>query len=161
MTIDHSFHFFFSESYDKYSSIKSEATTTYILPNKYFLQTNIASKPIIAVGTKAIATLNISLKFLNTFWRYIKTTRMAPSWIMISKLFVNESVLIFQIWLTKIICPVDETGKNSVIPSIIPSKKSVKNVHRYILQHISPIIQKHRNRWDYKSNKRPPNTSVV
>jgi hypothetical protein len=44
---------------------------------------------------------------------------MAPICIAISNVFTNASSEIFIMLDAKIICPVDDIGRNSVIPSII------------------------------------------
>ena len=54
------------------------------------------------------------------------TAKIEPSWMIIKKLFQNSSISIPKIVVPKIICPVEEIGKNSVRPSIIPSIKAYK-----------------------------------
>jgi hypothetical protein len=46
--------------------------------------------------------------------------KIAPDCIKISKNFIKSFCDIFKIFEVKIKCAVDEIGKNSVIPSIIP-----------------------------------------
>lgn len=48
-----------------------------------------------------------------------KTAKMAPSWIKISKDLTKEVCGINNRFETSTRCPVEETGKNSVIPSTI------------------------------------------
>jgi hypothetical protein len=78
-------------------------------------------KPNTAVGKKAIITRFKTSKFKTNDFQYKTTTeRIAPSCIEISKLFIKSDWLIFKASAVKIRCPVEDIGKNSVIPSTIP-----------------------------------------
>ena len=72
------------------------------------------------VGIKAIDIFFMTSRLKNSFRYNVNTANMAPNWIIISKLFNELEFCIFNNELTNIKCPVDEIGKNSVIPSIIP-----------------------------------------
>jgi hypothetical protein len=52
--------------------------------------------------------------------------KIAPDCIKISKNFIKSFCDIFKIFEAKIKCAVDEMGKNSVKPSIIPKKIALK-----------------------------------
>src|SRR5215216_2991840 len=72
------------------------------------------------VGRKATKSLLMTSKLRN-FLQYSATTeRIAPSWMMISKLFTNSLPGSPSAWLARIRWAVDETGRNSVIPSMTP-----------------------------------------
>jgi len=77
-------------------------------------------KPMMPEGRKAQRTVNHDFLSVNMRFAY-KTTiaRIAPSWIMISKLFKNSVVGISNTFAARIMCPVEEIGKNSVTPSMI------------------------------------------
>src|SRR3990167_8163320 len=70
---------------------------------------------------KATTTLLITSKLRKNLLKYKTTTdKIAPSCIAISKLFKKSFCSSFNKCEDKIRCPVDDMGKNSVKPSIIP-----------------------------------------
>jgi len=86
------------------------------------------------------ATINFFIisNFRSSFQYKITTAKIAPSWIIISKLFKNSVCVSFKISEAKIKCAVEEIGKNSVMPSTIPkiiaSKKfNIKLFNIYII----------------------------
>ncbi len=72
------------------------------------------------VGMKATIRFLIVAIFQRVFQYKKMTDVIAPSWIIISKLFWKFVWSIPSKLLAKMRCPVDEIGRNSVIPSIIP-----------------------------------------
>ena len=109
---------------------KINAATTVRILKRYAFIHECIKRPITAAGKNAVNRLPVNLldsadpRFRMTemsFSLYIQTTaKIAPSWMNISKTFalspVKESRLPASMrW------PVDETGKNSVTPSTIPS----------------------------------------
>lgn len=76
---------------------------------------------MIEVVIKAAPILKIRSHELQIFFQYKTTTaRIAPSWIEIVKVFKNSVVGILSQALAMIICAVEEIGKNSVKPSMMP-----------------------------------------
>src|SRR5262249_526246 len=62
--------------------------------------------------------------------RYSHTTAStAPSWMKTSKTSARFPVMPNQV-VARIKCPVDDTGRNSVSPSMIPSTKAMKSTLR-------------------------------
>lgn len=85
-------------------------------------------KPIMPVGIKAAKIFFQTAVFLNIEFQNKKTiASIAPSWIIISKSLTKLVWEIFSIFDVKIMCPVEEIGRNSDMPSItdkiIASKK--------------------------------------
>jgi hypothetical protein len=76
---------------------------------------------MIEVVIKAAPILKIKFHELQIFFQYRMTTaRIAPSWIEIVKVFRNSVDGIFSQALAIIICAVEDIGRNSVRPSIMP-----------------------------------------
>lgn len=75
------------------------------------------------VGMKATNIFFKISAFKNDFPYKTITDKIAPNWIIISKLFVKLDWPICRNLLASIRWPVDDIGKNSVIPSTIPNIK--------------------------------------
>ena len=77
--------------------------------------------PIIAVGMNAIKMRLIISKSRIIVRLYKKITdRIAPDCMDISNVLTNSVCSIASKFEVKIKCPVEEIGRNSVIPSMIP-----------------------------------------
>ena len=63
------------------------------------------------------------------------TDRMAPSWMMTLKALEKPSGSSFTNWLTRMRWPVDETGKNSVMPS---TRDRIRTLIRFSIIEIPP-----------------------
>ncbi len=71
------------------------------------------------------------------------TDKIAPNWMMISKFFVRAFLLIPINVEAIIMCPVDEMGKNSVMPSIMERISASRYVIRwFVLNNECKRIQK-------------------
>ena len=72
--------------------------------------------PMTPVGITATTSFFNTSQFQN-FDQYNTTTeRMAPSWMMISKLLRNSESASLSTWLARMRCAVDEMGRNSLSP---------------------------------------------
>ncbi|MDQ5949619.1 MAG: hypothetical protein QG563_125, partial [Patescibacteria group bacterium] len=102
---------------------------TIIFSWKYDLTRGYKIRPATSVGKKPTAIFEIRFLCLKRSVTYKKSTaKIAPLCIAISNVF-EKSVGVFPRSLLAIIrCPVDETGRNSVIPSTIPSMIESNNV---------------------------------
>ena len=69
---------------------------------------------------KAVIIFFQTSKFLVIVCQYKKiTAKIAPSWIMISKLLTKSVCIILNNFEARTMCPVDDIGRNSVTPSIM------------------------------------------
>ena len=90
------------------------------LTSKYFLMNLYSSNPVNAEGKNPIIKSGHNFRlFHNDFPYMTKTADMAPNWITISKVVKKFDWGIFNKKAVKIKCPVEDTGRNSVIPSTI------------------------------------------
>ena len=81
----------------------------------------------LAVGINAVMTLFRISKFTRSDRQYRTTTeRMAPSWMAISKLFRKSVWLRWRRRLVRMRWPVEDMGRNSETPSIIPRMRASK-----------------------------------
>ena len=100
--------------------IKSDKTVISSFPSRYSLINLYRIKPIMPVGIKAIIIFfQISLFWSKRFLYKKIIASIAPSWIIISKLFKKLLSGIESNFPAKIRCPVDDIGRNSVKPSTI------------------------------------------
>jgi hypothetical protein len=74
------------------------------------------------VGITATTSFLSTSMFRKRFQYSTTTERMAPSWMMISKLLRNSVSVRPSARLARIRCAVEEIGRNSVIPSTMPSR---------------------------------------